>query len=468
MNRILILIRFLAVVVVAGLFSAGNAVAVIPGITGPTFDLTAKSTHISNPDGSTIYTWGYADTSVGGADVMQYPGPTMILEEGVEVTISFTNTLPVPSSIVFPGQTGVVIGGTTSPGVITPDVAPGDTATYTFTPNNPGTYQYHSGTRPDLQVQMGMIGAIIVRPAGFDPLAPTAYGADTDSEYDHEYMFLLTEMDDSIHQTADLINTYIILGYPLSFDLIDTTVFNPVYWSINGRSLPDTMLGHGDPFLPNQPYGSVVLGTPGDKLLVRFIGGGVDGHPLHTHGDNLLVIARDGMPLKTSTGVGADLSFSLNTTNPLPGSTMDGIFQWTGKGMGWDIYGDPLDPDFAHGDCHLAGDPANTTDLVNNDTGAAGSDGFHDITWEWCADHGKPLPVALPSLLDMTFGGFWSGSPFLGHEAALPPGEGGLNVAGGFVFPWHSHHEKEVINFDVFPGGMFTGFILVPNGTPIP
>ncbi len=475
MNRILIFIRFLAVVVVAGLFSAGNAFAEIPGITGPTFNLTAKATHISNPDGSSIYTWGYAD----GANVMQYPGPTLIVDQGDTVTINFTNELPVDSSIVFPGQTDVTASpGTAGTGaVLTQEVGTGsgDTVIYSFTADKPGTFQYHSGTRPDLQVQMGMIGAIIVRPTGFvdTPAGRTAYGLDTDSEYDHEYMFMLTEMDDSIHQTADLINTYINLGYALSFDLIDTTVFNPVYWSINGRSLPDTLLGHGDPFLPNQPYGSVVLGEPGEKLLVRFIGGGVDGHPLHTHGDNLLVIARDGRLLTTDTGFGADLSFSLNTTNPLPGSTMDGIFQWTGKGMGWDIYGvngtlngvDGVGTDFDHGDCHLAGDPANTTDLVNNDTGAPGSDGFHDITWEWCADHGKPLPVALPSLLDMTFGGFWSGSPFLGHEAALPPGEGGLNVGGGFVFPWHSHHEKEVINFDVFPGGMFTGFILVPQGT---
>ena len=147
---------------------------------------------------------------------------------------------------------------------------------------------------------------------------------------------------------------------------------------------------------------------------------------------------------------------------------MDTIFQWTGRGMGWDIYG--TGPGFEHGDCE---------DQVDNETGVAATsgdfipgDGFADAgiagqpSWEWCDDHGTPLPVEMPSLLDMSFGGFWSGSPFLGHLAALPPGEGGLNPLGGYVFPWHSHHELEVVNFDVFPGGMFTGFVVVPPEIP--
>ena len=46
---------------------------------------------------------------------------------------------------------------------------------------------------------------------------------------------------------------------------------------------------------------------------------------------------------------------------------------------------------------------------------------------EYAGDHGKPFPVLLPELQDLTFGGFWSGSPFLGSLAALPPGEGGMN-----------------------------------------
>ncbi len=38
---------------------------------------------------------------------MQYPGPTLIVNQGDTVKIVLNNTLPVPVSIVFPGQQGV-------------------------------------------------------------------------------------------------------------------------------------------------------------------------------------------------------------------------------------------------------------------------------------------------------------------------------------------------------------------------
>ena len=60
----------------------------------------------------------------------------------------------------------------------------------------------------------------------------------------------------------------------------------------------------------------------------------------------------------------------------------------------------------------------------------------------------------LPGVQELTLGGWWSGSPFLGDTGDLPPGEGGLNPNGGFSFMWHSHTEKELTNYDIFPGGM--------------
>ena len=76
--------------------------------------------------------------------------------------------------------------------------------------------------------------------------------------------------------------------------------------------------------------------------------------------------------------------------------------------------------------------------------------------------------VVLPGLQDVVFGGWYSGSPFLGQFGQLPPGEGGLNLNGGLFFMWHSHNEKELTNFDIFPGGMMTFVIIEPPGTPIP
>jgi hypothetical protein len=189
---------------------------------------------------------------------------------------------------------------------------------------------------------------------------------------------------------------------------------------------------------------------PGEKLLMRLIGGGRDLHPFHHHGNNSLVIARDGRLLQSVQGRGSDLATSEFTLPVAPGTTVDAIFEWTGKGLGWDVYGDPNDPAFAH-------------ECVDGD-----GDGYDDATHEWCADHGKPFPVVLPGQQDLAFGGMYSGSPFMGNPDALPPGEGGLNAFGAFVFMWHSHNEKEMVTNDVFPGGMMTNCFVEPPGTPIP
>jgi manganese oxidase len=73
----------------------------------------------------------------------------------------------------------------------------------------------------------------------------------------------------------------------------------------------------------------------------------------------------------------------------------------------------------------------------------------------------------LPDQLSIEFGGFWSGSPYLGVLALLPPGQGGLNPDAGYTFMWHSHTEKEITNFDIFPGGMMTMLVIVPPSTII-
>jgi hypothetical protein len=50
----------------------------------------------------------------------------------------------------------------------------------------------------------------------------------------------------------------------------------------------------------------------------------------------------------------------------------------------------------------------------------------------------------------------------------LPPGQGGLNRNAGFFYMWHSHNEKEMVNFDIFPGGLMTMLIVEPPGIEIP
>lgn len=397
--------------------------AKISTLMGSEFNMTARTGTIYTGEGFTIHVWGYTT-----GPKMQYPGPTLELMVGMPVTIHFTNNLPVATSIVFPGMDVTASGGT--PGLLTNEAAPGgvDEVTYTFTPTRPGTFIYYSGTDMDLQIEMGLVGAIIVRPMGYNHMMPETWRAynHEDSSYDHEYLILETEMDHRVH-------FYVQLGQYNTARAVD---YYPVYWFINGRNAPDTMLDDFHPLFPTQPYGAMVMMHPGDNVLIRIINAGRDLHPFHAHGNNFEIIARDAVLLESVPGVsGADLKVSDFTTSVSPGGTEDFIFHWTGHGLGWDMYG------------HSPEDPMEMGEDPN--------------------DHGKPFPVIIPEQQDLTFGDMYSGSPFLGVAGDLPPGHPGLNEAAGFFYMWHSHNEKEMVNNDIFPGGLMTMLLVLPHGVPI-
>jgi FtsP/CotA-like multicopper oxidase with cupredoxin domain len=416
--------------------------AKVDGVTGTAFDLNAKAGYISLPDGNALYTWGYAL----GSAAMQYPGPTLIVNEGDTITVTLRNMLPASAgnvSILFPGQmvtaTGGIAGGLTQEA---PPDAGVMAVTYTFVADHPGTFMYHSGTEPDLQLEMGLLGTLIVRPAGFDSLNPRAYDH-AESAYDREYLFLLTEMDPRIHTTVEMHGKGALAGTDYFTD------YFPNYWFINGRSAPDILAAAGTNALPNQPYNCVPQIHPGEKLLMRVIGGGRDMHPYHFHGNHARTIAVDGKLLESVPGVsGPDLGYLEFTILTLPGQTKDAIFVWDGKDLGWDVYGTD--------DAHMA------VTLVDGD-----GDGYDDTTHEWIADHGKPIPVVVPDITNLVAGAFYSGSPFLGSAGVLPPGEGGLNPNAGFAFMWHSHTEKELTNWGIFPGGLLAMLIVQPPSATI-
>jgi FtsP/CotA-like multicopper oxidase with cupredoxin domain len=391
----------------------------IPGKNGPMIDLYAKKAQIVTPDGDSIQIWGFApEVSEGVAGVVQYPGPTIIATAGVPLMVTVTNTdIPQSVSLAFPGQTGVTAS-------VAGPVATGDSVTYTFTPSKPGTYMYHSAESPQIQIDMGLVGALIVRPA----TAGQAYN-DPATAYDREYLFFLSEMDPKLHYLAE--------DEAAALPQWDNAAYASQLFFINGRNAPDTLAPDAAPELPHQPYGSLVQMHPGERVLVRVLNVGRNQHPLHLHGNHYDQIARDGNLITTTGGaLGPVTDYTLNA---IPGSTADLIWDWTGEGLGWDIYaGAP------HG-CDGKNVPSNV---------------FDPLTGEWCGDHGKAIPVIIPENQDLAFGGFYSGSPYLGSEAGLPIGEGGLNPNGGIVFMWHSHSERELTNNDIFPGGMLTMVIV--------
>ncbi|MBI5640919.1 MAG: multicopper oxidase family protein [Nitrospirae bacterium] len=500
-----LLLMILSLMVLGVSFSAEGA---IDGVISSSnhFTLTAKSGYIDTPEGGHLFTWGYALNNAN----MQYPGPTLLLKQNDVVTVTLKNELTVPVSIVFPGQPDVAATGGV-PGLLTMEAPPGGTVDYMFTASQPGTYTYYSGTMPELQVEMGLVGAIIVRPST-NP-STQAYNH-ASSAYDREFLYLLTEMDPEIHRKVS----------EGRMNEVDTTTFFPVNWFINGRSLPDTLLEAPSLLLPSQPYNIVPRMRVGERVLVRMIGGGRDFHPLHLHGNHHKVIARDARLLESTPGTsGADLAEMLFSTTVASGQTTDAIFTWTGENLGWDLYGhsfaDPLvsNETFAETTLlsSLSSNAFSTSLTVADASGFPATSSFRAIVWSgtfpgttreivrlkrsfgntftitgrglemipltqgnveasnWPSgsriaytDHGRPVPVKLPDQLDLTNGMFWSGSPFLGTAGPLPPGEGGFNPNSGFFFMWHSHSEKELTNNNVFPGGL-ASMMIVEHPDPL-
>jgi len=348
--------------IVAAAFTV-TAHAAAPGITGPSFNLTAQPAYISQPDGQMVYSWGYgcngspagyapAAVKTPFCTTMQVPGPTLIVTEGQAVTVTLTNGLPSAAgntSILFPGFNVTATGGVV--GLLTNEAAPGGTVTYTFTPSSPGTRAYYSGTQSDLQVEMGLYGAIIVLPASVPTsctsglaaanravemhwgesdfrLAAAAYDHPK-SCYDREYLFQFSEMDPKIHSQALAqvkATTGCSAGTPGCSLEVATEPYHPAYFMINGRSMPDDMDPNYAVQYPHQPYNGNPHMHPGEQVLLRIIGQGRWQHPFHEHGNHVRILGRDGNLILSQTdptNLAGPLMFTTTTT---PGLAMDGIF----------------------------------------------------------------------------------------------------------------------------------------------
>ncbi|MGB8325458.1 MAG: multicopper oxidase family protein [Candidatus Acidiferrum sp.] len=508
------------------LFLGAAAHAAVPGITGPTFNLTAQTAFLNQPDGNAVYSWGYgcngtpsgtAPAAMAGSVAcpsMQVPGPTLIVTEGQTVTVTLTNNLPTPvgnTSILFPGFVVTATGGVQ--GLLTQEAAPGGSVKYTFVASSPGTHSYYSGTQGDLQIEMGLYGAVIVLPktipaacsAGLPVTNPggnktaQVHWGETDFRlaaaaydhpkacYDREYLFQWAEMDVNIHKTALAQVTALngcTAGAPGCSLEVPTEPYHPAYFLINGRSMPDLMDANFAAEYPHQPYNGNPHMHPGELTLIRAIGQGRWQHPFHEHANHVRILARDGNMVLASDGtdLAGQLMFNTDTT---PGDAFDGIFYFTGRGLNWDPYGhhpgDKSDPN-ASLSC--------TPDVNGYNTSAPTAINY----FEWCQDHNKPLEVApfgdvagggpatLPNPNIFTNGAWYGGTPYLGPDATLraggtqacvsPTGSTAANQAStcstlqpsniqanpaserGWAYMWHSHNEREITTNNVFPGGM--------------
>ncbi len=397
---------------------------------GPTYNMKASHGYINLPDGNTAFMYGYSLDN----RPFQHPGPVLCVNQGDTVTITLTNTLTKDVSIMFPGQENVLANGapaqpqfsgttvTSLTNVATAaavDGQDGGSVTYSFVANNPGTFIYESGTDSDVQVRLGLFGALIVRPtlgpdyafnntsSRFTTMVNTPSTPDLTVRNDEEFLIMLSEIDPYLNQAVETNKTF------------DMNNYHPRYWLVNGRGFPDSIADNNASWLPSQPYGalarvkqtSAAHPLPG---LARYINVGTEDYPFHPHGNNGRIIAKDGHPLEGPAG--EDLSYEKFSLNIGPGQAWDVLFSWH---------------------------DAEQYDKVNH-----------------------PVPVVVPQVANQVFGMFYSGSPYLGDTTGeMPPGNQTLNQCGEFYIIAHNHALFQITSWGVNMTGPITYMRIDPDNT---
>lgn len=219
------------------------------------FRLEAKPVRWSILPGRRVTAWAY-DGIV--------PGPEIRVPYGQRVRIEVKNSLPDPTTVHWHGiDVPNAMDGV--PGVTQAAIEPGGTFTYEFDAvpagrdSAGGTFFYHSHVDEDRQVGLGLSGAFVIEPKGGG--AP----------YDVEKTIVIAEwnLNAATGETRPAMEMEGML---------------PNFFTLNGKSFPAT---------------ETVRVRRGQRVLFRLIGAGSFTHPMHLHGTDFAIVAKDGHPVKS-------------------------------------------------------------------------------------------------------------------------------------------------------------------------
>jgi uncharacterized cupredoxin-like copper-binding protein len=228
------------------------------------FELTAAITPWEVSPGNVVDAWTYNG---------MVPGPIIRGEVGDRVRIVLHNETPANSDIHFHGiQVPNDMDGVAP--LTQPNVPSGESYTYEFTLQEEAVGMYHAHAHAEHSVVNGMLGAFLV---GDMPLP-------------ERYVPAGTTID---HELPMIVNDAGVIGL-----------------SLNGKSFPATA-----PLVVEQ----------GDWVEVHYMNEGLQTHPMHLHGMDQLVIAKDGEPL--------DAPYWADTINVAPGERYTVVFQATEPGV---------------------------------------------------------------------------------------------------------------------------------------
>jgi FtsP/CotA-like multicopper oxidase with cupredoxin domain len=272
---------------------AGNAAAI-------TYNLVAMPFNKTMPDGTSVPMWGFALDGTSCPAVppdtcpASVPGPALVVEPGdTSLTINLRNALTGPGaepvSIVIPGQLATMspVKFTDSQGrqrvrSFTAEAVVGGSQSYTWNNLKPGTYLYHSGTHPQVQVQMGLYGAMT-----HDAVTGLAYpGVPYHSEAPP---LVFSEVDPVLHAAvaAGRYGQAVPAPIPAGLTAADypssTIDYAPKYFLINGQDLSDASL-------------ALAAGSAGQTTLLRLLNAGLQSRSPVLQGHYMRLVAEDGNP----------------------------------------------------------------------------------------------------------------------------------------------------------------------------
>ena len=251
------------------------------------FHLDAQEFRWEYAEGKWVHAWGYNG---------QIPGPEIRVNEGEKVRVIVKNSLPDATSVHWHGV-DVEWKADGVPGVTQLAILPGEEYTYEFTAKPAGTKFYHTHGNTHMtaaqQLDMGLSGAFIIEPK------KPAYS------YDREYTLVLDEWD--INGGVNSAITHVHgAGAEGAIPRFNT-------FTVNGRTFPFT---------------DFLMVTKGENVLVRMINAGTaEFHPMHLHGHQFSVVARDGNAIRPENRE------VRNTFTVAPGETADIIFYANNPGV---------------------------------------------------------------------------------------------------------------------------------------
>ncbi len=259
------------------------------------FYLFAGQTTVTMPDMTGVPVWGFALENDGDFTTLEgtveVPGPRLVVDPADPIiNIHLFNDLTVPVSLVITGQIPSAANGPvvrfseSDPNYPAPagtggrirsfakETAPGTIETYSWPNFRNGSFIYKSGTHQQVQVPLGLYGAVTK-----DVSPGVAYDRPGFSvPYDSEVVLFYSEFDPALNAAVTTGNYGPGTAMPSNLN------FNPQYSLVNGQPYPAAA--------------PIVSGTLNEdsNILIRFFSAGLQSLVPTIQGDHLALVAEDG------------------------------------------------------------------------------------------------------------------------------------------------------------------------------